>query len=264
MSAFKKYGKIFSIGMSDMFAWRFGFFMITLGTAIGWFVMLLFWAAIYREGHQIGNFSLRELLLYYTFITIFTVMFDTSFIWDIATAVHEGRLTEFLIKPVSYLQFQSLRELGARTTTILAILPLLVGALIYFWHDIPHALTPWLSTALLLAIGFVLVMLLGFIVALGTVYFESPYHLPSLFFTISALLSGRTVPLELMPHWLQAIAYWSPFPLLGSSAVEIILGSRGGITLREIALSIVWLIILLFGARIAWKHAAIKYEAGGI
>lgn len=247
-----------------MLAWRVGFLMVTLGTAASWLVMLVFWQAVYKNGGTIGAYTLRELMLYYTFITVIRAIVDFSFVWDMATALHEGQLTSYLVRPVSYLNFKIVHELGARLATLLALsLPLGV-ALWFFWNDLPRAASAYLSIVIMLCVGYILVVLIGFIIAMCSVFFQNPYVITTVFFSAEELLSGRTIPLTIMPPWLAALAQNSPFRFVGGSAVEIMLGSRGALTSVELIMSIAWVVVLAATARLVWKYAALKYEAGGI
>jgi len=264
MSVASKYFKIFTIGISELLAWRAGFFMIALGMTLSWVMLLIFWQAVYAQGNQIGTFTLRELLLYYTFMSVSAMILDFGFIWDVAFAVHEGALTQYLVRPISYLSFQFARELGYRFATLIAFLLPITGAIYFFWNDLPRTFFAWFSILLILGLGFFIVALLGFIVAMGAVHLKNPYTLPSLFFAISALLSGRTVPLSIMPSWLRTICEYSPFPFIGGTAADIILGNKIGISLNEIVTALAWIAVLIICSQLMWKHAAQKYEASGV
>lgn len=261
---FKKYLNIFTMGISDMLAWRVGFFMVVLGVVLSWLVMLVFWGAVYREGNHIGSFTLQGLMMYYTFGMVFQIIFDYGFIWDIAEALHQGKITDFLVKPVSYLSFQLMKESGARSAALVAFSVPLAGAVWYFYPLIPHTLITWLLIGATLVIGFIIVALMGFIAALMSVFFQNPHVSCSFFFSTSLLLSGRMVPISVMPHWLATIAHYSPFPLVSGVPIELILGTRTGLSLEEIIIAIVWLFVLIIVSRYTWRWAAIKYEAGGI
>lgn len=263
MSAFKKYGKIFSIGMADMFAWRFGFFMMTFGTLISWAALFVLWQAVYADGNQIGTFTLEQLLMYYTFSMAFQVIFDYSFVWDIAEALHVGKLSEFLVKPISYLSFKFTQELGARTASLIAFSIPLIGIIFFFRHDLPQSLIIWLWTIGTLLFGFVLISLAGVIAAMMSVYFQNPHITSSAFMSASLLLSGRMIPIDVMPNWLALISRWSPFPFVSGIPIEFIIGTRTTLSAQELLLACGWFVILLFSSRAIWKWAAIKYEAGG-
>lgn len=262
--AIKKYLHIFSIGFSDMLAWRVGFLMVMLGTAASWLVMLIFWQAVYASGSAIGGYTLRTLVMYYTFVTVIRAIVDFSFVWDMATSLHEGQPTSYLVRPVSYLNFKLVHELGARFATLLALSLPLYAALWYFWGDLPRSASTYLSVVVMLVVGYVLVVLIGFIVAMCSIFFENPFVLTTIFFSTEELLSGRIIPLSIMPPWLALLAQNSPFRFVGGSAVEILLGTRGAFTAIELWSAMAWIAVFAIGAQLAWKYAALKYEAGGI
>lgn len=263
MRRVKKYIQFISIGFSEMVAWRFGFLMIAIGAVIGWLVMIAFWRAVYAGGNQIGSFTLAQLILYYTVNSIFIIILDYSFVWDVSTDVHEGRLSEYLVKPISYVSSRFMRECGARAATLLAAVTPLIGVIFYFREMLPSSYTAWLFCLMTLFLGFIATALFGFTLSLASVFLQNQHTAPSIFFAISFLLAGRLIPLDVMPHWLATIARATPFPFLASVPIEFILGTRTALNGTEITLLLGWLIILGIVTSFMWKFSAIRYEASG-
>lgn len=246
-----------------MLAWRFGYFVMALGSAINLLVLFIFWTAVYQDGNQIGSYSLEQLLIYYAFSITLQILMDYSFVWGVSEALHQGNLSQYLIRPISYINFLFVKEFGVRVATIASFAVPLAGVVIYFHDRLPNSLLAWILFAATTVFGFIVVSLFGILFAMTTVWFQNPHIAGSLFFTTSFLLSGRLVPIDLMPAWLASIARWSPFPFVTGMPLEFVLGNRAGFSIQELLIGLVWFVVLLFSAQRAWKWAVIKYEAGG-
>jgi ABC-2 type transport system permease protein len=64
------------------------------------------------------------------------------------------------------------------------------------------------------------------------------------------------IPLIYLPGWLSTVAEWSPFAGLVSTPALIFIGrvdGRHGLVL--LAVQLVWVIVLWFGARLIWRSA---------
>ncbi|HWH24230.1 MAG TPA: ABC-2 family transporter protein, partial [Candidatus Limnocylindria bacterium] len=85
-----------------------------------------------------------------------------------------------------------------------------------------------------------------------------------LYMTLELLLSGRLVPMTLMPDWVQAIAgvlpfYWTfGFPieaLVANLSTEQLLGG--------LAMQLFWIVVGAVGLRLFWRSAIRRYSAVG-
>jgi ABC-2 type transport system permease protein len=85
-----------------------------------------------------------------------------------------------------------------------------------------------------------------------------------LYMAIELLLSGRLVPLDLMPHWVQTLANFLPFKwtfyypieaLVGDLSTRSLLGGSGA--------QLLWIAIGLVLFRFAWRSAVKRFSAVG-
>ena len=109
-------------------------------------------------------------------------------------------------------------------------------------------------------------MLLSFHWTLGLVAFWTTRVGPffELMFTLELLLSGRLVPLSLMPDWAQRLADVLPFKWTFGYPIETLIGRLpteellGGLAVQAI-----WIVIGAVVARVAWGIAIRRYGAVG-
>jgi ABC-2 type transport system permease protein len=85
-----------------------------------------------------------------------------------------------------------------------------------------------------------------------------------LYFAAELILSGRLVPMPLMPEWVQQIAWYLPFQWTFFFPIEAL---TGGYTpqqlLTGLGMQLVWIVIGLVAVNRVWKVAIRRYSAVG-
>ena len=78
------------------------------------------------------------------------------------------------------------------------------------------------------------------------------------------LLSGRLVPMPLMPDWVQEIARFLPFQWTFYFPIESLVGDLSGAELLGgLAVQLLWILVGLALFRLAWRSAIKRYSAVG-
>ncbi len=82
--------------------------------------------------------------------------------------------------------------------------------------------------------------------------------------TAELLLSGRLVPMELMPPWVQTLSTWLPFRWTFQGPIDIVIGRvDGGGAMLVLAAQMLWIAGLGLLLAIVWKRAVRRYAAVG-
>jgi ABC-2 type transport system permease protein len=85
-----------------------------------------------------------------------------------------------------------------------------------------------------------------------------------LYMMTELLLSGRLVPLPLMPDWVQEIARFLPFQWAFYFPIESLVGDLSNKELvGGLLAQLLWILIGLAIFRVAWKYAIRRYSAVG-
>lgn len=85
-----------------------------------------------------------------------------------------------------------------------------------------------------------------------------------LYFTLELLLSGRLVPLALLPPWAQTLANVLPFKWAFGFPIEVLLGRyTWQATLLGFGAQALWCAIGLLLTRLLWRSAMRRYSAVG-
>ena len=85
-----------------------------------------------------------------------------------------------------------------------------------------------------------------------------------LYMAAELLLSGRLVPMPLMPEWVQEIARFLPFQWAFYFPIESLVGDMSNTELlKGLGAQLLWILIGLAIFRIAWRYAIRRYSAVG-
>ena len=85
-----------------------------------------------------------------------------------------------------------------------------------------------------------------------------------LWMTLELLLSGRLVPLPLMPDWVQELSRFLPFQWAFYFPIESLVGDMSNEELlRGLAAQLLWILLGLAMFRILWGYAVRRYSAVG-
>jgi ABC-2 type transport system permease protein len=195
---------------------------------------------------NIGGYSLTDAITY-TALSQSMLRAAQMFGWqDLMRTIRSGEIASDLSKPFDYYFFWLAQDWGANIVHLIVR-----GAPILLLYALvtPMVWPANVNTALAFALSITLAMLLSFawrfclnIIALWTV---DALGLARLGFTVANFLSGTYLPVTFFPPWLKALAYWTPFPSMIETPVEIWLGIvRGPAAEAAIWQQIAWLIVL--------------------
>ena len=104
----------------------------------------------------------------------------------------------------------------------------------------------------------------NFILGMITIWTTRAGAIFELWFLSELLLSGRLLPLQLMPPWVQDITNWLPFKWTFYFPIESLVGGMSNAELlRGLGLQALWIAICVGGMLAIWRFAARHYTAVG-
>jgi ABC-2 type transport system permease protein len=228
-------------------------------------IYLVVWTTIAKQqGGSVQGLTVGYFAAYYivwTLVRNMNVVFGAPY-WE--HRIREGELNRDLLRPVLPLHYDIAYFAGWKIVVILFWIPLAVGLSLVFeptldpraFEILVFAVAIWgaylLRTMLQESLG-----MLCFWTTRGAAIFD-------LYMTTELLLSGRLVPLPLMPDWVQDIARFLPFQYAFFFPIESLVGDLSNAELlRGLAAQLLWILIGLAIFRLAWKHAIKRYSAVG-
>lgn len=228
-------------------------------------IYMVVWSSIaQQQGGMVGGYTAGQFAAYYivwTLVRQMNIAF-TPYGWE--WRIRNGRLSMSLLRPIHPLNEDVAFFAGWKVVMIILWLPLaLILSLIF---------KPELNPTLLEGFIFFFAIWMTYLIRtitlslLGMVTFWTTRvsALFELYFGAELILSGRLVPLSLMPAWVQDLTWYFPFRWTFGFPIEVLVGQM---TLNEMLIGLVvqlaWIIFGGIVVNIIWKFAIKKFSAVG-
>lgn len=266
----RKYFHIIGIGLQNNLQYRFNYLTRTLFSFIPLFAMLSLWRTIYAGNGGAGEhsgFSQSQMIFYYLMVAVVDVLTAVNEDdWQIAADIREGRISQFLLKPVDYLWYRLSLFLSGRIAFVaMACLPLALFIFCFRQNVLPPASGPALGifmislvfTAFLqFFISYAMAMLAFWLLEISTFIF--------ILFAFEYIASGHLFPLDLLPPTVAHVIYFTPFPYQLYFPIQVYMGKVTGLDMwRGLAIQIAWVLAAYTCARFMWRRGIKKYSAFG-
>jgi ABC-2 type transport system permease protein len=247
------------------FQYRVATYMWMVGMLAEPIVYLVVWTTIAdQQGGSVQGITAGEFAAYYivwTLVRNMNIVF-TPYGWE--WRIREGELSAALLRPLHPLHDDLAAFAGWKFVTILMWLP--IAAVLWILFD------PVLDPTLL-EVGVFSVAIWGaylirtmFLSTLGMITFWTT-RVSAIFelaVALELLLSGRLVPLPLMPDWAEDVAAVLPFQWSFYFPIQVLVGD---FTTRELlgglAIQAFWIVVLTGLTLFVWRFAVRRYAAVG-
>jgi ABC-2 type transport system permease protein len=249
----------------NQFQYRVAQYFYMLGMVAEPIVYLVVWTTIANEsGGEVNGITAGEFAAYYivwTLVRNMNIVFGAPF-WE--WRIREGRMSSELLRPLHPLHNDVAWFAGSKLVLIVLWLPIAAGLAIAFDPTIdPSPLEVvvfffaiWgaylLRTMLQSTLG-----MLCFWTTRGAAIFD-------LYMTTELLLSGRLVPLPLMPDRVETVAAFLPFQWAFFFPIDALVGDRSTAWLvGGLGMQLLWILIGFALFRLAWRAAIKRFSAVG-
>jgi ABC-2 type transport system permease protein len=251
--------------VQTQFQYRAATYMYLIGMVAEPVIYLVVWTTIAKQqGGFIQGISVGEFAAYYivwTLVRNMNIVF-TPYGWE--WRIREGELSAALLRPLHPIHYDIAQFAGGKLIWVVLYLPIAAGLTLIF--------DPELSvTALEVCVFFVaiwgaylirtmLLWLLGMVTfwtTRGSAIFET-YMMAEL------LLSGRLVPLPLMPEWSQSLAGFLPFQWAFYFPIQTLVGELSTAELvGGLGMQVFWIAVGSFLVWICFRASVSRYTAVG-
>jgi len=263
----KTYLAIIKANWQRMLTYRFTILAYRIGEVIEIIILILMWSAIYSNQDMIKGFSLKEMLTYVLFGSLVHILIK-NFVYDrVSEEIKNGKLSLFLIKPISYLGYTFALSVGQFFfITILSVITHLVVILFFIDKFILNFETLYLAVILIMVIlAFIIEFLIAYLIGLIAFWTDETTGIYATISRLKKFFSGGYFPISLLPSIFVSISLYFPFAYSFFVPSQIYLkkisiedGLKGLIT------QIVWIVLLYLIIKIVWKKGIKKYEGVGI
>jgi ABC-2 type transport system permease protein len=251
------------IAIAEQIQYRVSNYMYMLGMVAEPVVYLVVWSTVAaQQGGSVGGITAGGFAAYYivwTLVRNINIVF-TPYGWE--ERIREGRLSAQLLHPLFPIVEDLGFFLGWKPVVVLLWLPIAAFLSLVF-HPV--------FTATPLGVAVFAVSLLGAYLirslnqsSLGLVTFWTTRVGPifQLYIAAELLLSGRLVPMTLMPSWVQALANVLPFQWTFGFPIEALVGNLSTeALLGGLAAQLFWILVGSILVRVVWHFAIRRYSA---
>lgn len=260
-SQLRKLSALFKLYLADVFAYKAAAVIWVLGDLQVALMMPLVW----RSVGGVGGMSPEQVTVYYLVALSVSQFVTCHLLWDIAWDIKEGTFSSLLMRPVSHLASSFSRNLAWRTGKLILFVPVLATMLLAYGIPDPHMFHPTWAFWASIVLGQTMAFLAAYSVAMVALWTTEVTSLFQVYYFPELLLSGRVVPLESMPDWIQRLAKFTHFRYSVGFPTDVLLGK---ISQQEILLGLgvqsAWLAFFWVLATILFKKGVRQYYGFGL
>jgi ABC-2 type transport system permease protein len=246
--------------IQSQFQYRAATYMYTLGMVAEPVIYLVVWRTIANEhGGTVNGITADGFAAYYlvwTIVRTFNIVF-TPFGWE--WRIREGELSAQLLRPLHPVHYDMAWFAGHKIPWLVLFSPIFVALYLVFQPALHPSGLEIVVFVFAIWGAYVIRSLNHFVLGMITIFTTRAGAIFQVWFLGELLVSGRLVPLQLMPHWAQSVADWLPFKWTFYFPIEALVGDMSRQTLLTGLLwQALWCAIgsvLVFAAfRLAARH----------
>ena len=257
------YLTVIRTAVAEQFQYRAANYAYAIGMIAEPVIYLVVWSTVAEaQGGQVGGFTPGAFAAYYivwTLVRTMNIVF-TPYGWE--ERIRQGELSAMLLRPLHPIHYDIAYFAGWKVVAIVLWLPI-AAVLSLAFH--PRMEVTAVEAAVFMVaiwgaylIRTMLLWLLGMI-GFWTTRVSALYEL---YFTAELLLSGRLVPLALMPAWALGLVRVTPFQWTFSFPIEVLVGDLpAGRLVAGLAAQAVWTAAGALGVAVVWRFGVRRYTA---
>jgi ABC-2 type transport system permease protein len=262
---FAYYVTLMRIAIATQFQYRVANYFYMIGMVAEPVIYLVVWSTIARQqGGEVGGFTPGQFAAYYivwTLVRNMNIIF-TPYGWE--ERIRTGELSGMLLRPMHPIHNDLGFFAGWKFVVIVLWLPIAAILSLLFQPDLQPRLIDVVVFAFAIWGAYLIRSVNYWIVGMVTFWTTRVGPIFQLVFTAELLLSGRLVPLSLMPDWAQRLADVLPFKWTFGFPIEALVGRLPVSDLiGGLAMQVLWIVLGAIGVRVVWRFAIRRYGAVG-
>jgi ABC-2 type transport system permease protein len=253
------------IAIATQFQYRVANYFYMIGMVAEPVIYLVVWSTIARQqGGEVGGITPGQFAAYYivwTLVRNMNIIF-TPYGWE--ERIRTGELSGMLLRPMHPIHADLGFFAGWKFVVIVLWLPIAAVLSLLFQPDLQPRLINVVVFAFAIWGAYLIRSVNYWILGMVTFWTTRVGPIFQLVFTAELLLSGRLVPLSLMPDSAQRLADVLPFKWTFGFPIEALVGHLPESELiGGLAMQALWVAIGAIGVRVVWRFAIRHYGAVG-
>jgi ABC-2 type transport system permease protein len=228
-------------------------------------IYLVVWSAIAdQQGGEVGGLTPQYFAAYYivwTLVRNMNIVF-TPYGWE--WRIREGQLSAELLKPLHPIFRDVAYFAGWKVVVIILWIPLAFALSLIFKPELRPTLEEGIVFFIAIWGAYLIRTMTLSVLGLVTFWTTRVSALFELYFAAELVLSGRLVPLTLMPLWVQKLAWLFPFQWAFGFPIQALVGDYSTQQLLAgLVMQGFWIVLGVAAVGILWPFAIRRYSAVG-
>ncbi len=251
--------------IANNFQYRASNYFYMIGMVVEPVIYLVVWSTIARshggsvEGYTPGTFAAYYIV--WTLVRNMNIVF-TPFGWE--WRVKEGQLSGQLLRPVHPIHYDLADFAGMKFVVIVLWLPIAAVLIVAFRPSLSPTVAQCIVFFFAIWGAYLIRSMLLWVLGMVTFWTTRVGALYQAYFMAEMLLSGRLVPMTLMPQWAQDVAWFLPFRWTFGFPITALVGP---ILTRDLylglAMQALWIAIGAGLVAIVWRRGVRRFSAVG-
>jgi ABC-2 type transport system permease protein len=228
-------------------------------------IYLVVWSTIARaRGGSVAGYTPGTLAAYYI---VWTLVRNMNVVYAPAGFEHRiatGRMSGRLLLPVHPIHYDLAGFGGAKLVWIVQWLPV-AAVLTVLFHPVLRPTIAGVAVFLVAIWGaFVIRSIFLWLIGLVTFWTTRAGALFEVYLVLELLLSGRLLPITLLPRWMRDAAQWFPFEWTFSFPIDaLVTPTSPTALLAGLGAQVLWIGIGSMLVAIVWRRAVRRYTGVG-
>ena len=263
----EKYLTVFTISWQNEFIYRINFILWRFRNVLRFLMTYFLWSGIFVSNKSVFGYSQTQMFTYvFMVLAVSAIVLSAPSSDQIGGEIASGNLSNYLLKPVSYLKYWFTRDLSSKLLNL--IFASFEIGIMWFVLKPQIQLPSFLFFLVFLIICVLAVILYYFLtVSVRFVAFwspENPWPLAFLTYVLIEILGGAVFPLDILPSWLSFLLQFTPFPYLLYFPIATFTGRIVGFELfRVILQTFIWVLLMSYATKFLWRKGLYIYGSEG-
>jgi ABC-2 type transport system permease protein len=251
--------------MQTQFQYRASNYFYMIGMVVEPTIYLVVWRTIATsnggsvQGYTAGTFAAYYIV--WTLVRNMNIVF-TPFGWE--TRIREGELSGHLLRPVHPIHYDLGSFAGWKVIVIVFWIPIAIVLSLAFRPTLDPTLAQGLTFFVAIWGAYLIRSLLLWVLGMITFWTTRISAIYEAYFVAELLLSGRLVPMTLMPGWVQGLSWFLPFRWTFGFPITALVGP---VSNRELVTGVfaqaAWVIFGVILVKIVWRRGVRRFAAVG-
>lgn len=262
-----KYWRIFSLSFQEEFTYRLNFILWRVRNLLKIVMTYFLWQGIFISQQTAFGYTQDQMTTYVLMVLVVTAIVFSAPSSSIGGEIANGDLSNYLLRPFSYLKYWFTRDLASKLLNLLFVSLELTLLWVFLKPNFEFRIGGWEFLAFLTACLIGMIMYFFFQLTSRFVAFWSPeniWGISFLTYLFTDLLGGTIFPLDILPPPLQYALSLTPFPYFIYYPIAIFVGKITGFEIVMVLIKgLIWIFLMWLIAGFVWKKGLKNYSSVG-